>query len=246
MADIHVIALIPEYVLGLLTEDDLLRVARHLPGCPECRRELSAYEEAVNGLALSVPARTPPAELKQRILLQVDRSAQKDGKSQSKRFQSGISARLRQLFSHPAGALIGGMALVVILILGVMNLILWQQFRQNQSQFNTESLRIVHLTGSEESPQASGFLMINPNKSSAILIVENVPALGSSQQYQLWLIRDGNRSTGGVFSTDENGFAIHQIQAENPLDSFQAFGITIEPAGGSPGPTGKRILGGEY
>ncbi|TLN18817.1 hypothetical protein FDZ74_06630, partial [bacterium] len=198
MATNHVNDLIPEYVLGLLAEDDLFQVARHLPDCPECRRELHAYEEAVSGLAFSAPLRTPPADLQQRILLQVDRSAQKEEVSQSKRLQPGIFTTLRQFFTRPAGALLGGLALVVVLILGAVNLALWQQFRQQQTQLTSENLRIVHLAGSEESPQASGFLLINPNESSAVLVVENVPALDPSQQYQLWLIRDGKRTNGGI------------------------------------------------
>jgi anti-sigma-K factor RskA len=30
-----------------------------------------------------------------------------------------------------------------------------------------------------------------------------------------------------------------------PLLKFQAFGITVEPTGGSPGPTGEKVMGGE-
>ncbi|RJQ80137.1 MAG: anti-sigma factor [Desulfobacteraceae bacterium] len=29
-----------------------------------------------------------------------------------------------------------------------------------------------------------------------------------------------------------------------PLNSYRTFGITIEPRGGSPGPTGSKVLGG--
>jgi len=34
------------------------------------------------------------------------------------------------------------------------------------------------------------------------------------------------------------------VQANQPLDTYQSFGITIEPNGGSPAPTGKKVLGG--
>jgi anti-sigma-K factor RskA len=33
------------------------------------------------------------------------------------------------------------------------------------------------------------------------------------------------------------------VSADQPLGSFQSFGITIEPFGGSPQPTGEKILG---
>lgn len=246
MPDEHVTDLIPEFALGLLAEGEVLQVARHLPGCPECRRELRSYEAATNGLAFSAPPRMPPPDLKRRILLQIDRSTQAAPQTESMRLRTGITSAPRQFFSRSGSALLGGLALVLILLLGAVNLALWQQTRQQQAQLLSENLRIVHLTGSEKSPQASGFLLVNQNDSSAILIVDNVPILDPSQQFQLWLIRDGKRTSGGVFSTDDSGFTIHQIRSDHPLDTFEAFGITIEPAGGSPGPTGERILGGAF
>jgi anti-sigma-K factor RskA len=34
-----------------------------------------------------------------------------------------------------------------------------------------------------------------------------------------------------------------QVVAPQPLDTYSALGITIEPAGGSPAPTGPKVLG---
>jgi anti-sigma-K factor RskA len=30
------------------------------------------------------------------------------------------------------------------------------------------------------------------------------------------------------------------------LDAYTDFGVTVEPAGGSPGPTGDKVLGGSF
>ena len=69
--------------------------------------------------------------------------------------------------------------------------------------------------------------------------------LDDAQQYQLWLIRDGERTSGGVFSVSQSGYTAMQVYSREPLASFDAFGITIEPYGGSPGPTGDKVLGGD-
>ena len=55
----------------------------------------------------------------------------------------------------------------------------------------------------------------------------------------------GQRTSGGVFSVYDEGYGVLKIDAPEPLISYQNVGITIEPAGGSPGPTGERVLGGD-
>ena len=58
------------------------------------------------------------------------------------------------------------------------------------------------------------------------------------------LVKDGKRSSGGVFSVQDNGYGVLKIDSPLPLIEYQTFGVTIEPFGGSPGPTGKKVLGG--
>ena len=77
------------------------------------------------------------------------------------------------------------------------------------------------------------------------LTVAGLPVLSPEQQYQLWLIVDGQRASGAIFSVNEDGWAKVSVDSERPLAEYGAFGITIEPTGGSPGPTGERVLGHE-
>ncbi len=88
-------------------------------------------------------------------------------------------------------------------------------------------------------------MVISRDGEHGSLVVDGLPLLDESQQYQLWLIRDGVRTSGGVFSVYDEGYGLLKIDAPDPLISYQAAGITIEPAGGSPGPTGERVLGGD-
>jgi len=47
-----------------------------------------------------------------------------------------------------------------------------------------------------------------------------------------------------VFSTDEKSYGGTRIRAPRSLLDYSAVGITIEPTGGSPQPTGNQVLGG--
>ncbi|MFQ5657668.1 MAG: anti-sigma factor [Candidatus Methylomirabilales bacterium] len=59
----------------------------------------------------------------------------------------------------------------------------------------------------------------------------------TGKTYQLWLIRDGVRDTGGLFSVDDAGRAVLIVRPPQPLETYEAVGATVEPAGRSAGPT---------
>jgi len=64
----------------------------------------------------------------------------------------------------------------------------------------------VVLQGTSFSPGASGMLVISRDGEHGTLVVDGLPPLDESHQYQLWLIRNGERLSGGVFSVDARGY----------------------------------------
>ena len=106
-------------------------------------------------------------------------------------------------------------------------------------------MRVVALAGTKDSTQAIGTLVMNPSGEYGSLVVDHLAALDAGHQYQVWLIKDGQRTSGGVFSVNPDGYASLELYAPLPLIEYQSIGITIEPAGGSPGPTGAKVLGGD-
>jgi hypothetical protein len=70
-------------------------------------------------------------------------------------------------------------------------------------------------------------LVISKDGKQGTLVVDDLPGLPADQQYQLWLIQNGERTSGGVFSTDESGYGYLEIHAPQPLVSFESFGVTI-------------------
>jgi len=133
-------------------------------------------------------------------------------------------------------------SLLVILVLGVQNLMLRQ--KPDERRMTSGGMRIVALQNTEAAPDATGNLVISADGEHGTLVVDGLPPLGPALQYQLWLIKDEQRTNGGVFSVDDAGYGALWIYAPAPLSSYPAFGVTVEPAGGSPGPTGEKVLGG--
>jgi hypothetical protein len=57
-----------EHALGTLDASDDARVRRHLRGCAQCRREFAAIGEGLAMFAAAAHDRTPPPELRDRVL----------------------------------------------------------------------------------------------------------------------------------------------------------------------------------
>jgi anti-sigma-K factor RskA len=88
-------------------------------------------------------------------------------------------------------------------------------------------------------------LYFRPESQVAALHVYGLPLLEEGKVYQLWLIWDGQRESGGLFEVNEEGEGTLLIQAQRALGEYQAVGVTVEPTGGSPGPTSPRVIGGK-
>lgn len=235
----HVFDFLPAYALGSLDEDEQLQVSEHLATCAVCRAELQAFDQVVQDLPLAVTLSDPPSELKAALMAHT----RKDEESAEVPAGDSWWRRLTQSMRASAPAL--GMAgLVLILILGLSNLFLWARLNEIE-RVAQNALITIPMQGTADTPQAIGMLVVSRDGEHGTLVVDGLPVLDESSQYQLWLIRDEQRTDGGIFSVDKEGYGSLWVSSPDPLLSYSAFGITIEPAGGSPGPTGNKVLGGE-
>jgi anti-sigma-K factor RskA len=233
--DKHVVDLIPACALDCLDDDEVEVVVAHLVDCPACQAELESYRQVVDELVYAAPEQTPPADLRNRLMDTVQFTP---AGTQRLWWQT-----LVDMFRHPvpAWSFVGALALLVVL--GI-----WLTSTPSaQSPQNTGTMQTVTLVGTKAAPEAQGLIIIGSDGVEGALVVEDLPSLNTDQQYQLWLIdQNGQRTSGVVFSVNSEGYAATMVTSSMPLTSFTAFGITIEPAGGSPGPTGQKVLGGTF
>lgn len=235
----HYFDLLPAYALGSLENEQQLLVQEHLADCATCQQELQAYERVVNDFPLAMAQHEPVDLVKDRIMAHALSDSVVIREQPVNSWWNQLTNAMRSY--APIWGLSG---LVVILILVVSNLFFWQ--RLNDLEITSQHALIsIPMQGTETNPEAVGMIVVSQDGEHGTLIVDGLPALDEEFQYQLWLIRDGNRSSGGVFSVGTDGYGSLWVDAPEPLISYPAFGITVEPAGGSPGPTGMKVLGGE-
>jgi len=232
----HVTDWLPAYVLHCLTDEEMALVAKHLASCPACQAELHSYQAAADELPLALVQTAPPPALKDRLMQEIRSRQMKDPDPSAMSFWPRLAAFFRR--TAPAWSL------VVILLLAVVNVSLWNRLNQVNSHSAT-TMRMIPLVNSIDSPAAVGALIMDPGGIYGTLVVDSLPALDSTRQYQVWLVRDGARTSGGVFSVHSDGYASLEILAPLPLIQYDSIGITIESAGGNPAPTGSKILAGD-
>jgi anti-sigma-K factor RskA len=186
-------------------------------------------------LSFAAPIAAPSPDLKERLMQRV-RTAPAEQRAPVQTAKRPWLERLLPVW---------GLASLCLLIgLAGSNLVLWQRLSQLQIGTTSLGMRAVPLSAPVTGSTATGFVLISADGEDGALIVDGLPPLKEGQEYQLWLIRDGQRISGAVFSTDENNYGGTRIRAPRSLLDYSAVGITIEPEGGSPAPTGTQVLGG--
>jgi len=234
--ELHVIDRLPDYVLDILTDAEASQVAEHLAGCQACREEFLRLKQVADEIPLALVQTAPPARVKDALMGSIQAHKIKPiPASRSTSWQ-----KLADILRLRLPAL--GVALIMVLALG--NLLLWQQLKLSNSQ-TTSPMRVLALANTNNAPQALGTLVVGQSGDYGSLVVDHLQTLDNAHQYQVWLNRDGERISAGTFSVNHEGYASLELKAPIPLILYDTIGITVEPTGGSPGPTGIKVLGGD-
>lgn len=233
--DAHVFDLLPAYVLGSLDADEARGVEEHLLSCVICRSESNSFQAVSDQLSFAAPMATPSPDLRDRLMQRVQ-TAQSES---SARVQATKRPWLERFL--PAWGLA---SLCFIVLLAGFNVFLWQRLNHLEAYTASGGMRAVPLSTHIVDSAATGFVLISANGDDGALVVDGLPQLDDAHQYQLWLIHNGQKTSGAVFSTDEKNYGGTRIRAPGSLLEYSAVEITVEPTGGSSQPTGEDVLGG--
>lgn len=257
--------LIPAYALDTLPQTEQALVDEHVVRCPDCRALLVEYEALAEGMLYTAPpVAAPPhveADLRRRLA-----ETRTKGAVDPIRFPR--RAWLDRLFTGPARPALA--ATILLLLSLVASNLYWvrtdNQLRAQQSALAEELQataldekrlydavralatggRTVVFRGDPPALEAIATLILSPERTEAFLVLDGMPPLPTGKLYQLWLIRNGQRESGGLFPIEDEGRQVLVLQPPQPLSTYQALGVTVEPAEGSPGPTSPRVIGGRF
>jgi len=229
--------LIPAYALGATDPEENRAVESHLPGCGACRAQLADYRLLGDDLLFTAPVMAAPAGITERMRRRL--AEPRPGEKQESWW-----ARLRLRTLAPVlAALVLLLAISNVYWAGRVNGLERQTAEQTAFLARLTDAPSVRLIADAPASYAQGVVYRPTGSPVALLCVYGMSALPTDKTYQLWLIKDGQRDSGGLFQVSKDGFGLLVIRPDRPLSDYSAVGITVEPAGGSPAPTSPRLLG---
>lgn len=231
---------LPDYAFGNLGHLDSNLISEHISTCESCQVLLRSYEETVGLLAFGVSKVDPPESLKPALMKRIDNiSSPRVAKTPETTIRSW--GYLFQWFS-PTLAMA---CLVVIISLATANVMQWNQRNTLHSQLSAP-LKIFKMRGTHQAPHADGTFVIGQDTFHGVLVASDLPKIPNNKQFQLWLIRNGEKINGGTFSTTALGYGVMEVLSPRPLPEFQTAAVTMEPFGGSPFPSGPELMVGTF
>jgi anti-sigma-K factor RskA len=125
---------------------------------------------------------------------------------------------------------------------------LLQQMQTDQARLmliaNADPDRTLQLSNPEGEPGAGGTFYVRDDE--GLLMWHGLESLPQDKSYQLWLIppAEGAPVPAGLLEMDADTPDWLTVQIPPDAQNFAAVGVSIEPAGGSPAPTGPIVLHG--
>ncbi len=245
--------LLPAYMIGATDADETALVESLLERCTDYADEIAAeardYAAIGYEIALSAPPVQPSAALHDRIM-----SAARQA-NQTKPQAVAHATERRKLPVAWIGLASAAAALLIISNIFWINRVNTVERRMSEAvellrgQYDIlsalvgeqENVERVELTSTTQTDQSVVTVLWNPNWHTVMLFTDQLPALPTDRAYQLWLVSGEERLSAGVFQINERGQGVLLFDAPRPINTFDALGITEEPAGGSPAPTGNPV-----
>ena len=225
------------YLLGALEPEETAVLERHAEGCERCRREIRWLAPAVHALPETVDRVEPPAQLRTRLMGEVEAEARAAGRSSAERASGdGLFGRLgrwlRDLGSGPMGLRpVAGFAAAVLVVVAV------------------GGFAIAGGIGSSDESGSSTLLYGKPPGVTAKMVNEgdggtlhlaNVRQLPDDRVLEAWVQRDGEvEAVEALFVPDSDGKASTELP---DMEGVEAVMVTTEPKGGSKAPTSSPIV----
>lgn len=230
------------YALGALDGGSLTALQAHLRTCDSCRADLADYERISTGLLSALPAQTPRPALKQDLRRRLSH-------------ESGFNRRAFKWSVNQfalAGALALMLGLSVFSVLEARAVLQAQREQEDRNTAEQTAIAMLAYPGTQvtafEQNAITGSLLVDRKRDLVAVFAWHLPLPPPGKTYQMWLIdSQGDRTSGGFLIPETSyPFVMAVIHSPAPLTGFKSLGVTVEPLGGSPAPTGPKIVGVDF
>jgi len=239
-------SLIAPYVLGAVSPEEMEEVRSHIISCEECMAEADSYSGAVSSLALSVDPESIPDSLIDNVMREARADAKQPVASipsvpdDSDRSNVTELRRSRPIYAIVAAAA----ALLIVAVLAGALITTTNELDDTRDQLASERERVEQLAQTEGAMRLAGpsgdvIGAMLPTDEGGVFVVHGLDDPPRDHTYQVWLLDDGQPTSAGTF---DPASGVGGLQTDRSLDGVDGVAVTVEPAGGSPTPTGDPIL----
>lgn len=239
------------FVYGCLPADTQAEVAQQALSDPKLTREIEAIEQSVLALSSSF---APP--LRSSVYLRIQRQLLGDNRTSQ--------PLVRRLIPY------WGWAASVALLIGFFVQYQRQQSTQQQLResaqqqqqwqaqyrmaqqsnaakaqyiqaLQAEGAQLIRLSGQSIAPGAQATIVLNARENKVYVDVSGLPKPPQGKVYQVWSLQLDPLTPTSIGVLDPAASQQPQLTALQNTPHPQAFGITLEPEGGSPAPTLEQL-----
>lgn len=238
----HLHLLTGAYAADALDEPELAAFERHLADCDACVQEVGELRATTARLA-EAAAEQPPPGLRARVLAEIATVRQDPPEAAG---DDELAAR-RAARRWPARLFAVAAAVLLLLSLSLTALTIRLDHRLDRLEAATDQVQAVLAAPDARAlparPGAKGAALVVASKSrgQAVFVASGLDQPGPDRAYELWLLGPGGQPRpAGLLNLSGDGRA-RQLVAGS-LSGAAGIALTVEPAGGSPGPTTNPVV----
>ena len=213
------------YALGAMPADELAQIRAHILNCETCMRDADALAEAASSFGITAGSVPLPSGFSQRVLGQV--------RADRPTSVAPSSRPTRRLSTLLAGAIAA-----IVTVVAVSTVV---ATRSDLNRAETILAAVLHGEGLDLRGPSGAVGKVTSSGSGTLFAATGMQAAPADHDYQLWLLRDGEPVSAGVFDIDiDNGIGI--VETDLSLEGFDGAAVIIERDGGVDRPTGDAVL----
>jgi anti-sigma-K factor RskA len=264
-------AMLDEYALGQLSQDERRDVETHVRECESCAADLRELAVVMEGIALSVEPVTPPPALKQRVLSSL---ASQPQEPRRRSVDSNVVAMPPYGVKIRRGVHPGWLAAAAVVILGLgavlysfieTRRLLIDDVQEAQAMavdlqrrldlyaeqadlavsiLTAADMQPIAMSGKENATASTARAYWSPTR-GLLIVANDLPMPPPGRIYQVWVIGGGKPFSAGLLG--DQGAGRGMLIAPPPggvAPGAVTVAVTDEPPGGLPAPSGSIRLAG--
>ncbi|MCM3006460.1 anti-sigma factor [Priestia koreensis] len=253
--------LVIDYFNGALSDEERMQFEQHLKECHSCQEELRELQEVVGDLAFLAEPKSPPSDMKARVLANVfaeeqEKPVQSVDRSEEVKKPSVVEKPRPVKRRGQARWLMPLLAagLLLSLIGNGYAVVNWDKENESAEPLratSTDSIsKTLSLQAASTKPATATASMVNTTNNSTNMVIQaqGLSSLKGNEVYQVWLIKDNKPQPAGSFVTDSqgNGVMVYTLKPQEAKKKWDTIAITLENQPNRKLPQGDIVLSSKY